>query len=83
MLTVRKAALMVRHQTRQKRGGGRVLGESGLQLRRHTANGSSGLVDILGKEPTPESTARFADTFEHLMNKLSDATLKTICAPQA
>ena len=55
MLTVRKAAPMVRHQTRQKRGGGRVLGESGLQPRRHTANGSSGLVDILGKEPTPEA----------------------------
>ncbi len=34
-LTVRKAALMIRHQTRQKRGGGRVLGESGLQARTH------------------------------------------------
>ena len=28
MLTVRKAAVTMRHQTRQKRGGGRVLGES-------------------------------------------------------
>jgi DNA-directed RNA polymerase specialized sigma24 family protein len=77
-LTVRKAALMMRHQTRQKRGGGQVLGESAFQVRgRQSGNGRS-LGEILGKEPTPDDAARFADAFEHLINKLDNPTLKTI-----
>jgi len=30
------------------------------------------------KQPTPDDAARFADTFDNLMNKLNDANLKTI-----
>ena len=78
-LTVRKAALMVRHQTRgKKRGGGRLVGESGLRQRDPAATGACGLVEILSKEPGPDDAARFADVFENLMNKLEDSTLKTI-----
>ncbi len=40
--------------------------------------GGGGLVEILGKEPTPDDAARFADAFENLIDKLNDATLKTI-----
>lgn len=77
-LTVRKAMLMMRHQTRQKRGGGRVVGESAFYKGGRDANGGAGLAEVLGKEPTPDEAARFADAFEHLINKLSDSTLKTI-----
>ena len=37
-----------------------------------------GLGEILSKEPTPDDAARFADAFDHLINKLQDSTLKTI-----
>jgi len=77
-LTVRKAALMMRHQTRQKRGGGRVVGESALQVKGRETTAGNGLAEILSKEPTPDDAARFADAFDHLINKLPDSTLKSI-----
>jgi DNA-directed RNA polymerase specialized sigma24 family protein len=77
-LTVRKAALMMRHQTRQKRGGGQVLGESAFQARDRRARNGGGLGEILSKEPSPDDATRFVDAFEHLFNKLDDPTLKTI-----
>jgi DNA-directed RNA polymerase specialized sigma24 family protein len=77
-LTVRKAALMVRHQTRLKRGGGRVIGESGLQPRKFAGTTGCRLVEVLSKEPTPDDAVRFADVFDNLINKLGDSTLKTI-----
>ena len=78
-LTVRKAVLMMRHQTRQKRGGGRVLGESAFQDRGgEIAPNGGGLAVVLSKEPTPDDAARFADAFDHLTNSLTDPTLKAI-----
>jgi DNA-directed RNA polymerase specialized sigma24 family protein len=77
-LTVRKAAVTMRHQTRQKRGGGRVLGESAFGARDSETETASGISAILSKEPTPDDAARFADTFDQLIARLSDQTLKTI-----
>jgi DNA-directed RNA polymerase specialized sigma24 family protein len=77
-LTVRKAAVTVRHQTRQKRGGGRVLGESAFAVRKCETETGSGISEILSREPTPDDAARFADAFDHLIARLSDQTLKTI-----
>jgi DNA-directed RNA polymerase specialized sigma24 family protein len=77
-LTTRKAAWMIRHQTRQKRGGGRVLGESAFPARDPAATASGGLAEILGNGPTPDDAARFADALEQFIKKLDDATLKTI-----
>jgi len=77
-LTVRKAVMMIRHQTRQKRGGGRVVGESAFQTQYGVIEPGGGLAEILGKEPTPDDAARFADTFDHLINGLQDPALKTI-----
>jgi DNA-directed RNA polymerase specialized sigma24 family protein len=77
-LTVRKAALMVRDQTRQKRGGGRVVGESGFRARDPGAATGGGLAEILSKEPTPDDSVQFADAFDNLMSKLVNSTLKTI-----
>src|SRR5262249_17023456 len=60
-ITVRKALGTIRHQTRQKRGGGQVLGESAL-----IAGGdgdADGAAEILSREPTPEQVAGFADDY--------------------
>ena len=77
-LTVRKAALTMRHQTRQKRGGGRVLGESAFVARNCETKSAGGISEIISREPTPEDAARFADAFDDLIGRLSDQTLKTI-----
>jgi DNA-directed RNA polymerase specialized sigma24 family protein len=77
-LTVRKAAMAVRHQSRQKRGGGRVLGESAFSRRDRAVAEIPGLTEILSREPTPEDAARFADALDHLLGKLDDPTLVEI-----
>ncbi|HZW32681.1 MAG TPA: ECF-type sigma factor [Isosphaeraceae bacterium] len=75
-ITVRKALDTMRHQVRQKRGGGRVLGESALLV--NQGGEGEGLAEILGREPTPEAAARFADGYRSLLAKLHDPTLRSI-----
>jgi DNA-directed RNA polymerase specialized sigma24 family protein len=75
-ITVRKALDRMRHQTRQKRGGGLVLGESALLGGEHTEAG--GVWEILSKEPAPEDVAGFAEDYERLLARLVDPALKTI-----
>jgi DNA-directed RNA polymerase specialized sigma24 family protein len=77
-LTIRKAASVIRHQARRKRGGGRVLGESGAFPGEMTTESCGLLAEIPSREPTPEDAARFADTVSHLIDRLEDPTLKTI-----
>jgi DNA-directed RNA polymerase specialized sigma24 family protein len=74
-VTTRKAFATVRHQRRQKRGGGQVLGESAFQGEGVIA---AGLAGFLSREPTPEAAAQFADDSERLLDKLNDATLRSI-----
>jgi DNA-directed RNA polymerase specialized sigma24 family protein len=74
-ITTRKAVDTVRHQTRQKRGGGRVLGESAVG---GDDVDTAGLARFLSREPTPEDAARFADQYDRLLRRLEDPTLKTI-----
>jgi RNA polymerase sigma factor (sigma-70 family) len=74
-ITARKAIDTVRQQGRQKRGGGRVVGESALM---DDDEGGNGMAGLLGREPTPEAAAQFADDCERLLAKLDDASLKTV-----
>ena len=74
-ITVRKAIRAVRHQARQKRGGGRVVGESALQLGGEI---DKGLAQFIDREPTPESAVQFAEDVERLLDDLGNATLRTI-----
>ncbi len=77
-ITVRKALDTMRHQTRQKRGGGNVLGESALLVGgKHQDNGD-GLGAILGREPTPEVAAQFADDYRRFLAKLDDPAIRSI-----
>jgi DNA-directed RNA polymerase specialized sigma24 family protein len=75
-ITVRKALDTMRHQTRQKRGGGRVLGESALLARE--AGDCEGLNEVLSREPTPEDAARFTEDYQHFLAKLADPVLRSV-----
>jgi DNA-directed RNA polymerase specialized sigma24 family protein len=74
-LTIRKAVLTIRHQTRRKRGGGHVLGESAVVGGEPTPNGLAG---VLQREPSPEDVVQFSDNLERLLGRLEDCTLKTV-----
>ena len=74
-LTIRKVVLAMRHQTRRKRGGGHVLGESALMKGDLTGDG---LAQFFEKEPTPADVVRFTDDLERLLNRLEDSALKTV-----
>ncbi len=74
-LTIRKAIVTIRHQTRRKRGGGRVLGESALVGDDPAVNG---LANALDREPSPEDVIRVADDLERLLSRLENATLRTV-----
>lgn len=70
-ITERKAFNVNRDQTRQKRGGGEVLGESVfLNNQRDNAIGLGGVVST--SEPTPEFAALVADECEKLLGLLDD-----------
>ena len=77
-ITVRKALDTMRHQVRQKRGGGHVLGESALLVNQGGEGEGEGLAEVLGREPTPEDVARFADDYRSLLAKLNDPSLRSI-----
>jgi DNA-directed RNA polymerase specialized sigma24 family protein len=74
-ITVRKVIDSIRRQTRKKRGGGCVVGESAL------VDGDSdeaGMDRLLSREQTPELAAEFAEAYERLFEKLGNPTLRTI-----
>jgi DNA-directed RNA polymerase specialized sigma24 family protein len=77
-ITVRKALDTMRHQTRQKRGGGHVLGESALLAGDGAAGEGEGLGEILSKEPSPDVVVQFADDCQRFFARLQDPMLQSI-----
>jgi DNA-directed RNA polymerase specialized sigma24 family protein len=65
IITARKAHYVVRHNSRQKRGGAR--GEDG-----------EGLEQILSREPSPEFAAQVAEEFRRLLAALGDQGLEAV-----
>jgi len=76
-ITARKASAQVRHERRQKRGGGRIRGEQELG---QADPDVGGLDELVGREPTPELAAMMAEQYLHLLGRLDDATLRRIAA---
>ena len=77
VLTARKAADLVRHHNREKRGGGQVQGDSALR----PADGDSGPggFDHLADDgPTPEEAALLAEEVETLLGRLRDPALRQV-----
>jgi DNA-directed RNA polymerase specialized sigma24 family protein len=77
-ITARKALQMVRHEQRQKRGGGAVLDEAALHAGQGAAGQESGLEQIIGSEPTPEFAAQVAEEYQRLLSHLGDADLRKV-----
>jgi RNA polymerase sigma factor (sigma-70 family) len=77
VLTARKAADLMRHHTREKRGGGMVQGDSALPA----AEGGDvpgGFDQLPGDGPTPEEAALLAEEVEALLARLSDPRLRQV-----
>ncbi len=77
-ITTRKALQLLRHEQRQKRGGGAVRGESGFHGGPDAAGEEPGPEQIIGSEPTPEFAAQTAEEYERLLARLGDAELRKI-----
>ena len=72
----RKAADLLKHQHRDKRGGGKVRGDSALQPADDSgAGGFDGLED---DGPTPEEAALLAEEVETLLGRLRDPALRQV-----
>ncbi|MCA9000149.1 MAG: hypothetical protein KDA80_24340 [Planctomycetaceae bacterium] len=75
ILTKQKAIDLRKHQSRQKRGGGEVRGES-IFL---TPNNSAGGIDAyFGDTPTPEFLASLEEEWNRLLKDLPDDTFRRI-----
>jgi RNA polymerase sigma factor (sigma-70 family) len=77
VITARKAIHQKRYNHRQKRGGGRVRGESAL-TRRGSSEDLAAIGQALGTEPTPEFAAQMNEQCERMLDDLHDGSLKTM-----
>lgn len=68
-LTADKARDHIKHEARQKRGGGKVLDEAALA---GASDEDQALARIISEEPTPELAARFTDLHARLLAALGD-----------
>jgi DNA-directed RNA polymerase specialized sigma24 family protein len=75
VITTRKAHDLIQHQQRKKRGGGQVMGESGLA---GPGGGAGGLEQMLGQEPTPEFAAEVAEECDRLLRLLPDDEMRAV-----
>jgi DNA-directed RNA polymerase specialized sigma24 family protein len=67
VITARKAAHLLRDESRQKRGGAAVV-----------EGDDAGLDQILSREPSPEFAAQVAEEWERLLGLLGDADLRAV-----
>jgi DNA-directed RNA polymerase specialized sigma24 family protein len=77
VITGRKALRQMNRERAQKRGGGKVWGETEIPA------GSSGeagqvLAQVLGDEPTPDFAAEVADECRRLLSTLGEADLRNV-----
>jgi RNA polymerase sigma factor (sigma-70 family) len=77
-MTKRKVLDEIERENRQKRGGGKVQGESALGNRQGIDDSGAGLEAVMDKEPTPEFAAKVAEECQRLLAKLGDSKLQSI-----
>jgi DNA-directed RNA polymerase specialized sigma24 family protein len=77
VLTARKVADQVKHDRRDKRGGGQVRGDSALAAAAGAA-GPAGFDNLAGDDPTPEEAALLAEEVEALLGRLSDPAVRQV-----
>jgi len=74
-ITIRKVSDQLKHEMRQKRGGGAVLCEADLAQR---SDDDQVFEDVIGREPTPQLAAEMAEQCHRLLELLQDADLRSI-----
>ena len=72
LITARKACNAIEHEYRQKRGGGKVRGESAVQVLASSGEIVGGMDQREGDSPLPDEEAMLNDCFVHYMENLSD-----------
>ncbi len=77
-ITVRKVNHAIRDEFRQKRGGGKTVGESALFNHDDVVDGARGLEIVLDREPTPDFVIQIQDEIQRLFSLLPDEELKKI-----
>src|SRR5262249_47724992 len=77
VIATRKAQAYVETQNRQKRGGGKVRGDSVL-LGPQSGEELAGFDALVGKEPSPAFLAQAGEACEHLLDSLGDEALRTM-----
>jgi RNA polymerase sigma factor (sigma-70 family) len=77
MITDRKACNLLRHERRQRRGGGKVLDEAALAGQREPAS-AAGLAGVPAEEPSPEFAALVAEEYRRLLEVLGDDDLRQL-----
>jgi DNA-directed RNA polymerase specialized sigma24 family protein len=77
VITARKVLDLSAQQRRQKRGRGKVRGDSAFQP---VEDGECrrGIEDVIGREPTPDFAAQVAEEYERLLDMLGDDGLRQI-----
>jgi DNA-directed RNA polymerase specialized sigma24 family protein len=76
-ITARKAADLVQHERRQKRGGGQVRSEADLAA---AALEAGGIAQAPAHEPSPELAALMAEECRRLFDALPDESLRQVAA---
>src|SRR5262249_19516241 len=72
------AADLVQHHRRQKRGGGKVQGESAFLVGQGGNSSTIGMEQVLGREPTPEFASQVAEEYHRLLDLLGDEKLRLV-----
>jgi RNA polymerase sigma factor (sigma-70 family) len=78
VITARKAIDLRDRENRQKRGGGKVAGESALDALLGSEDGGAGISQVVGAEPTPELAAQLAEEFQRLLARLAGDDLRAV-----
>jgi serine/threonine protein kinase len=74
LITARKAIHLLQHERRQKRGGGKVQGETELA----DPDDEPLLAQVISQEPTPEFAAQVAEECRRLLDQLGEGELRSI-----
>ena len=77
VLTARKAADQLKHQFRQKRGGGKVRGDSAF-IENLSGEERAAIDQVVGSEPTPQFAAQVTEECQRLLERLGDETLRLV-----
>ena len=74
LLTRRKAINLVKHERREKRGGGRVVSESALPAE----DEGRAFAELIGREPDPAFAAQVAEECQRLLALLEEPNLREV-----